>query len=331
MKIKNGLMITLVTVAGTQPVLSIAEQEGDSGGPRLSRIQMVTISSQNPQQSAARYAQYLGYEVIEEGTISPDLARAWGADLLAGKPFVTLSSAGEDMGYVRFVENDDAQLSAPMTAIGWSALELLVQDPYATAINLQTSPFQLLGAPAPIMAGSTIHATQFLGPDGEVLYLTADRGPRATSTLAQSSSPVGRPFIVVLADDPGATAHSKLEGHLSLEAAFSTRIDIPFLAAAQGLPSNHAFPVSLYRLDEFSHSIELDVYPDPQTKGVAEGQLPGAISIVSFCAESSLIEAEASICPPGLVYAGRAMGVIRLNDRALTELIDCDRSLGEKP
>lgn len=317
-----ALALLLVAVTTT------AAQSAQAKSP-LRNVRVVTISSEDPQQSAQRYARELGYRWIEAGTVPEALANLWEAPAVAGRPYVLLQSPDETPSFLRFVQVNTVSEYQPMTATGWNAAEFLVRDPYAIHARLKRGELQHLDGPAPLGSESTIHAAQYLGADREVLYLTADLGERNSSTLARTRNEVGRVFIVVLAGaniDALSTFYNDLFG---LSEAFRTAMPIALIARAQGLPVDTKYELALLRLADFSHSIELDAYATANTKPTLAGELPPGIAVVSFCIEtfSTAVLERVFRAPrpmPGREYAGREVTALRGPAGELIELIRCD-------
>jgi hypothetical protein len=287
---------------------------------------MATISSADPTRSAGLYAQYLGYEIVERGRVDPELAALWGASAAGGRSYVLLRAPGPDASYIRFVETRVPPGYRALTTSGWNAIELLTQDPYALHARLENSPFKHLGGPAALSPDSSIHAVQYLGPDNEVLYFTADLGDEETSTLARSPAPVGRIFIVVLANKAIEPVTNYYHQRFNMNEALRMTLPIGLLARAQGRPLDQPYTLSLLRLAAFSHALEIDAYPEAARRPALKDELPPGIAVVSFCSspESGAIRAT----QPGLQigyrpYDGAPVLVEKGAAGELLELIHC--------
>ncbi|MEM8942277.1 MAG: hypothetical protein AAGC91_08975 [Pseudomonadota bacterium] len=259
------------------------KQAVTSQSAKLSRIRMVTVSSEDPAASAAIYRRWLDYVHVESGVIDRSLARAWRAPKVAGRPYELLKSPTEQAFYLRFVQTQIPPDYAPVSSTGWNALELLVNDPYTLAEHLKPSPLRQLGEPRAIAEGSSIHATQYLGPDDEVIYFTAETSPDEDSTLDVTDARVGRAFVVVVAAGEIAPLQRFYQDVFGLSTAYELSLPIPFLARLQGSPDTHEFPLAILRLSAFSHAVELDAYPRPNARHRIPGELPPGIAMVSFC------------------------------------------------
>ena len=307
----------------------------------LHSIRMVTVSSADASAAARRYVRHLGYNPVEHGTITADFAAAWRAPAMTGRSYTVLRSRDPEPVFLRFVETTSPQAPyLPVSTAGWNALELLVRDPYEAHRHLADSPFEHLAGPAPLTDGSSIHAAQYLGPDGEVLYLTADLERGHTSTLARTEHRVGRPFIVVLAGADIDALSRFYAGTFGLQEAFRAQLPIPFIATAQKREPSHRYTLALLRLDRFSHSIEIDQYPAAPARARVAGELPPGISVVTFCGTFSHAprslgsrniatpgmarEFRTVSQAPGIAYAGRSVSFLNGAADELIEVLSCE-------
>jgi hypothetical protein len=236
------------------------------------------------------------------------------------------AKAGEAV-FLRLVEGTPVPGYKPLTTTGWNAIEMLVQDPDAVARRLAGTAFTRLGAPAFLAPGSSIRATQFTGPAGEVFYFTADTGPAADSTLARAGSPVDRPFILVLAGEDVDTLAAFYRERFALPQAFRSRLPIPVIARAQGRSENEDFPLALLRLAAFSHSLELDGYGKVPGRPTVEGELPPGVALASFLvADLDALGDLPYLAPPSVQwsapYDGRRSATLRGPAGELIELVE---------
>jgi catechol 2,3-dioxygenase-like lactoylglutathione lyase family enzyme len=294
----------------------------------LQRIHMATVGTTQVAAHAALYARWLGYTPFEQGTVSTEQARSWGAPAMAGREYATLRSPGVECALLRLVQVAPAPDYRPLTRWGWNAIELLVRDPDALYARLQNSPFTHLGGPDFLAEGSSIRAVQFSGPAGEVFYFTRDTGDPARSTLAQARAAVDRPFIMVAAGGDLAAMRRVYADVLGAQEAFMATMPVPILAAAQGLPASEPFTLALLRLTAFSHSIELDVYPPPTgPRAYPADALPPGVAMASFIVDSlegidpqRLLAAPVQL--PGNAYGGRRSAALRGAAGELIELLE---------
>jgi len=252
--------------------------------PLVSRIKVSTIAATDLAQVEEWYGEWLGYKVCERGKISSAIANSWGANDMAGNPYILMQPESGDDAFIRTVCIDPVPGYKPLTTLGWNSFELIIDNVYDLNETMEKSPFKIIGTPKPLEGDlSFIHAMQVLGPASEVLYLTCDTTREPGSLLPVPSSAVGRTFIVILAGtgvDVTQAYYSKKFGMVRDE-DFNTPIGV--IADAQGLPQDHIYPMGFMSLAAKGNFIEFDGYDDsfgarPRTAG----QLPPGNALVSF-------------------------------------------------
>ena len=173
--------------------------------PGLQRLVGFTIFTADVRATAAAYARWLDYVIAEQTIVSPLLARLWGCARLAGRSLALLHAPASPATLLRLVEMPVPPAATPLLGHGWNAMEVLVQDPYALAVQLEGSPFRIVIPPRPLPFDASIHAMQVIGPAGELLYLTALPTKRTILDLNAARTRVDRPFIAILGG-PDASA-----------------------------------------------------------------------------------------------------------------------------
>ena len=271
-----ALLVSVLFLATALP------RAAGAGEPRLLSILAATVNTPDLEKSVALYREALGYRVVERGAVAPSLARSWGAPAMAGRAQALLAPASGEAVFLRLVAGTPVPDYKPLTTAGWNAIEVLVKDPDAIASRLAETAFTRLGAPAFLTPGSSIRATQFVGPAGEVFYFTADTAPAAGSTLARAQSVVDRPFILVLAGQDADVLAAFYRGRFTLPEAFRARMPVPIIARAQGREETQDYALVLLRLDAFSHSLELDGYGESPRRPAREGELPPGVALATF-------------------------------------------------
>ena len=253
--------------------------------PRLKRIPFFTLGAPDVGAVVSCYSELLDYVVCEQGMVSLDLAHSWGCPLSADRGYVHLAAKASPGHVVRVVEIDTPAPYAPFTAYGWNAIEIIVDDLQALADRLEGSVFKTLAPPAPIPMTS-LQAMQVQGPAGEVLYLTTETGNRETSTLPIPQSQVDRPFVAVIAG-PDVTALRDIYATLfDMAPTPIFPIPIPMIAAAQNVPEQTPYPITVLRGAERGNAIELDGYPVGLTPRVkTQGQLQPGVAMISFAVD----------------------------------------------
>lgn len=288
-------------------------------------LRAATLTVTDPEASAARYVQWLNYGIVERGTLSADLAAAWGCTASAGRAYLVLQPASGAEVFLRFVAGDPVDSYRPLRTHGWAALEICVQDVMAVNERMLHSPFEIIGPPRLNTGLPTIHPMQVKGPDGEIVYLTQINGDLPAFDLPRAESLIDRLFILVLACSDMEASIRWFEETTGLR--LGERMDIPYTMLA------NAFDLSLDQrhriatlVDDRDIFLELDQYPPAATpRARHEGQLPPGIAICTLShPDLSAVKGE-WITPParrdGAIYAGRLSGTMRAPDGSLLELV----------
>ncbi|MBM3512687.1 MAG: hypothetical protein FJX59_03120, partial [Alphaproteobacteria bacterium] len=201
--------LVLATTITTMSFAALGQTPAPAIEPLLTRIKSATIGAPDIAKIEELYTKWFDYKVKERGTVSEAVAKSWGAPKMAGRPFITMHSAGTDDVYIRAMQIDPVTGYKAMTTWGWNSIEIIVEDPDKAHEKLKSSPFRHVGGPAFLGGGnSSIKAVQYVGPAEETIYLTAETGDRSKSGLPLPKSFIDRPFIMVLAG-PDANALSK--------------------------------------------------------------------------------------------------------------------------
>lgn len=233
----------------------------------------------------AAYRDWLGYRPSPVTPFDAAEAQAWNAPKAAAARSATLTPESGEARFLRLVEAAPDPAYRPMAALGWAAIEIIVQDVEALATRLAEpgSPFAVIGAPAVLDFDFTdkIKAMQATGPGGEVLYLTEVAEPVPGFDLPEAKSFVGQPFIMVMGSRGiEAAAHSYVERGRALSPIFEARIEV--LSEAHGIDPLHRHRLATVAFDEAS-LIEIDEFPDTAIDRPSSAiGLPSGIAIVHF-------------------------------------------------
>ena len=296
---------------------------------KLRRICGATITSPNLGVVEDWYAGALGYRVTQRTTVSPQLAVSWGVPAMAGRAMISMVPENGGDVPIRAVAIDPIAPAKPLTAWGWSAIEIAVRDLDALYAKLRSgwlkAPIEVLGEPHPSHAlrpDSPINAMQVRGPAGEVLYLTANTGDRAASNHPEPRSQVDRPFIAVLAGPDFSALKSFYMGRFALADQGDQALPVPSRAKAHGLPEDHVYKLGVVVAAERGNKIELDEFPrgatGPQPR--KDGQLPPGTAIMSFSVAGFDGLDLPFFSPPAAVYGSTRAATFRGPAGELTEL-----------
>jgi catechol 2,3-dioxygenase-like lactoylglutathione lyase family enzyme len=292
-------------------------------------LRAATLAVSDPGASAALYARWLDYALIEDGPIPEALAQSWGAPALAGKRQIVMRPAsGRDI-FLRFVEQAPVPGYAPLRSYGWNAIEICIQDVAAVNARMEQSPFEIIGPPKPLEGVPGIFPMQVKGPlDAEIVYLTQiDPVPEPVG-LPKAQSLVDCLFILVMGCSDMKASEAWMREALGLHAGSEWTIPYTMIADAYGLPRD-----SLHTICTVTHEgesfFELDQYPDAAVaRPVAPGGLPAGISFgTTLTPDFDAIAAKAVwIAPParhaGALYGGGRSGLIAGPDGTLIEVVE---------
>ena len=295
--------------------------------PNLLRIKAATISTPDLSATVALYRDWLDHRVRENGVITRALARSWGATASEGRRYVLLSTDAAPDVFLRIVEGPRDAPPAPLTTFGWSAIEIIVDDPDRLFAELKDSAFRVIGEPAPLGSYPSIRAFQLTGRAAEVLYLTSETGDRSRSILPLPNGRVGRVFIMVLAASDARASLDWYSRSFSLVAGPLRTRASSVLNNAQGLASGTALPIVTARLGDHGNLIQIDGYSEKaKPRPARRGQLPPVVAMTTFTVrnldELALNWLSRPAVHTGGLYDGRRAATIRGPDGELIELLE---------
>lgn len=273
-----------------------------------------------------RFDNWLDYRLIECAEVSAELAAALGAPGVEGLRQAVLRPASGRQTYLRLIEAPAPQRPALMASLGWTALEICVEDVHAAHRRFAEGPFEVIGPPSGIPGLPTIHPMQVEGPDGEVLFLTQilTRDPAEGLPIAQA--PIDTLFIAVLACRDLAETAAWVEQ--ALDAQVSPPVSIPYrtLSRAFGLPADHRHTIATASREGHIF-LELDQYPaNVAERGRSAHGLTHGVAMVTLQHPDLERVREPWRVPParrdGPIYEGRRAGVIATPEGMLIELVE---------
>lgn len=265
-------------VAGARVVLAQGPAEA-----KLRRIKMATVGVPDIAAAQAWYERWLDYRLIERGPISPALAASWGTPAMANRASVTLGPASGADVFVRLASIDAVADYTPLTSYGWSAIEITVQDADVLQKRIEAGDTRIIGKAMALAPGSPIRAMQVIGPGGEVVYLTSHTGDRKASNHPEITTPIDRPFIMVLAGPDLSALKRFYREAFSLGDQGDLSLPVGILSTALKLPDTYKLDLAVLSLAERGNKLELDGLPAPAAKRPQHaGQLPPGVAITSF-------------------------------------------------
>ena len=286
----------------------------------LKSILMVWVLAQNLALTEEAYQDYLGYRSVDEGVMSAELAAAIDRPELADRRFVTMMPRSGSQVGLRLVEGD-ASGYEPMKRVGWSAIELLVQDPEQLETELAGSAFTHLQGPDFLTEQKNILAMQVTGPNRELFYLTRMIDPSKSFLQPQPSpEPVGHTFIMVMGSPDLEASLSFWRRHFDTSVVGPIPYRIGVLSDAYDLPQDTLHPLALVSMSD-GYGIEIDQYPEGATAVPAPEGERGGVIMVSLSVDPEGLKAPLPWRLPYIDAAGAVEGgVITLPSGAPIEI-----------
>ncbi len=291
----------------------------------LKELALITITVANLGQVESAWQDNFGYEVVDRGRVSEELAGLWQAEAMAGNDYVLLQPPGAAPVYIRFVQDSAAAGYRPMTSTGWNATELLVRDTDAVAQRLRASPFEILGEPKNLWPSPDApRAMQAKGAGNELLYLTTNPAAAGALGLDESMPLVERPFIMVLGGSSMAELTQFYADTLGLRVDPPSEFRITMISKANNLDIETTYPLAVAHLAP-GYLLELDEMPDSVgSRDCQERHLPPGVAIVGF-RSGAVADRIQWLAEPRVIreapYNGRKSGLIRGPAGELIEVI----------
>ena len=286
----------------------------------LKSILMVWVLAQNLALTEEAYQDYLGYRSVDEGVMSAELAAAIDRPELADRRFVTMMPRSGSQVGLRLVEGD-ASGYEPMKRVGWSAIELLVQDPEQLETELAGSAFTHLQGPDFLTEQKNILAMQVTGPNRELFYLTRMIDPSKSFLQPQPSpEPVGHTFIMVMGSPDLEASLSFWRRHFDTNVVGPIPYRIGVLSDAYDLPQDTLHSLALVSMSD-GYGIEIDQYPEGASAVPAPEGERGGVILVSLSVDPEGLKAPLPWRLPYIDAAGAVEGgVITLPSGAPIEI-----------
>ena len=257
-------------------------------GRILKGLEIVTWCVDDLAAAIDGWSRYLDFQVVDCGKVSEAAAGVWDTPAVAGCPSALLQPASGAPVFMRFIETGERYgYDQPLTA-GWTAAELLVEDPDALADKLAGTPFQRLAGPGDLFPGPKApRAMQMTGPCGELLYFTRILPGGSRYGMKPARSFVDRPFIITVAGNSMAGMEAFYGEGLGMRVMEPMSFINGVLAHAGGLPPDTVFPTAISPIPGRKFLIELDECPaNLPPRPVSAGLPPPGMAIASFAVEN---------------------------------------------
>jgi len=309
------------TVSEERAVPEPTEPDSRTGPLRAATLTVGRIDA-----AIDRYTRWLDHVEIERGVVAPDLADIWAAPAVAGARYAVLRPASGLAVDLRLIERPPVAGFSAMATPGWTAIEVCVADVHATHARMQDSPFVVVGPPNAIASLPTIHPMQVEGPDGEFVFLTQILPGGAAEGLPTAHAAIDALFICVLGCQDLASSAQWFSQQLGLIVAPPLEIPYRTLSRALGMA-----PGTLHTICTASRDgrlfLELDQYPAGSAPRAAlPGDLvPGVALVTLWHDRMDTIPGPWLAAPApraGAIYQGRRVGVLRMPEGALVEIVE---------
>jgi len=254
----------------------------------LGKIAAVTISTSDLNKMVGVYQEFLRYRVTKSGQITAKESSAWGAENLTNADYVVMQPEKSDDFSFRFIHQPDQSNYIAFKSVGWNAAELIVEDVDGLAVQLENSPFKIIGSPADLSFTKDIRAMQVMGPANEILYLTQFKNKVPEFDSPKPRCSVDQTFIVVLAGKSLDEMQGYFQANFKLPKATVIESRIRSISRVFNFPADTKYKAAALALRDQS-MIELDELPKEGNNRLSlDGYLPAGISMVSFLYYESL-------------------------------------------
>jgi len=290
------------------------------------RIKVGTVNTPDLEKSLADYKQWLGYDVVETGTLDADMAAHLQAPAMAGRRYAVTQPQSGTPVFIRFIEGTPVPDYAPLRSFGWASLEITVQDCDGLHDALKTSPFEIIGPPALLDFSDKIYPMQAVGIAGEVLYLNEVRGNLPDYDLPIAQSPVDHIFITILATPDMQTGLDYYVDQFGWSQGNSYDVPYSVINNAFNLAESTCHKLSMNCMGRMVNN-EVDQYPEGTTaRPAVAGELPPGVAMVSFISNDIDKAARAPLSVKtglkGPVYEGRRSAIFKGDAGELIEIIE---------
>ena len=248
----------------------------------LGKIAAVTISTSDLNKMVWVYQEFLRYRVTKSGQITAKESSAWGAENLTNADYVVMQPEKSDDFSFRFIHQPYQSNYIAFKSVGWNAAELIVEDVDGLAVQLENSPFKIIGSPADLSFTKDIRAMQVMGPANEILYLTQFKNKVPEFDSPKPRCAVDQTFIVVLAGKSLDEMQGYFQANFKLPKATVIESRIRSISRVFNFPADTKYKAAALALRDQS-IIELDELPKEGNNRLSlDGYLPAGIAMVSF-------------------------------------------------
>jgi catechol 2,3-dioxygenase-like lactoylglutathione lyase family enzyme len=290
-----------------------------------------TIAAPDVDAVEKTYVDWLGFRVVQRGTLDASVAASWGAPKNSGASYSILEPESGKQNFLRIVHNPKVEGYKPLTTFGWAASEMVCQDVDALQERLKDSPFEIVGPAADLEMIPEIRAMQVRGLADEIFYLTMFKVDIPEYDLPVAHSFVDRMFIAVLATNCPEKVQGWFEKHWGIAPGDIADTKLSLIDDAFGVPPR-TLDLRLTVTTMRSRSlVEIDGYPPQATvRPQDEGYLPPGNAMMSVAVDTldglALDTITNPVLRPEAPYFGRRAATTIGAMGELIELVERDPS-----
>lgn len=273
------------------------------------------------------YRDTLGLELVEQGTLSQDLADSWGCPANAGARYAALRPSSGEPCWFRLVEQPSHPDFVPTTTYGWAAFECTVEDVWHWPPRVEAGGFEIVGPPKKLEnVSAAFIPMQVLGPGREMVYLNEVLNDMSDLDLPKARSAMDRIFICVLAAPDREASIAWYADKLGLQRGADYTLPYTMINKAFGLSDDTQTTITMVRQGQLP-IVEVDDYPGAATpRARHEGKLPPGNAMVTLAMRDLDACDVAWLAPPvareGALYEGRRAGCTLGAAGELLELVE---------
>ena len=246
------------------------------------RIMGGVVTTPDFDASLADYTDVLGFALVNYGTLSTDLAAAWGCPKSAGARLAVLQPVSGAECFIRLVEQPIPDGFIPTTTYGWASYEITVQDVFALPDRLADSGFDIIGPPKVIPSLPFFVAMQVHGRGKEMLYFNEVRMDTPSSDLPKARCPMDHIFIIILAVKDRAASCDWYRDRLGLNLSDTYTIEYSMINKAFDLPEGTTSSLTMVQAGRMP-ILEVDDYPaETRERPRHDGMLPPGNALVTL-------------------------------------------------
>lgn len=207
------------------------------------------------------YRDVLGLELVEQGTLDPALAQAWGCGGNAGAPLAILRPQSGEACWFRLVEQSAHPEFVPNVSFGWAAFECTVRAAASWPDRLPPELFEVRGLPkTPDNLEPDFIAMQALGPGQEMLYFNQVLKSPGDCELPKAASDFDKIFIAILAAPDREAAVAWYTASFGLQRAADHTLAYSMINRAFGQPPQTLTTITMVQ-NGLLPILEVDGYP----------------------------------------------------------------------